>query len=331
MKTIYKKLIKICLVLSFLGIGLESCNNENNLQSMNNQPHTSKIIVTSDPSTNQQIDQTSQISPENSSIFPAIVVTNAMEGWNKNLKVDDVFYDLYIPPNYNQNSAKILPCVLVFPGWNFSRTSWVEHTKLVEYANQYKYALILPEMRKTLYESSYYPQTTLKWNQIPGGTFIKEKFIPAIAQKHNLLKKGNYNTLLGLSTGGRGVALIALENPDLFVAGASLSGDFSQENTPQDRLMTSVYGAYQSFPQRWTGRDNPQARVSEWKMPLYLAHGTADNVVPEAQSRLFYDALVRQNSSTIIVEYRSITGAGHDYNFWEGQLENVFEFIDQAQ
>jgi dipeptidyl aminopeptidase/acylaminoacyl peptidase len=66
-------------------------------------------------------------------------------------------------------------------------------------------------------------------------------------------------------------------------------------------------------------------------MPLYLAHGTADNVVPEAQSRLFYDALVRQNSSTIIVEYLSVTGAGHDYNFWEGQLENVFEFIDQAQ
>ena len=277
------------------------------------------------PPTKNTTSWTSQANP--TSPETPMVITNATVGWNKNLMVDNVPYDLYIPPNYSKVSEYILPCLLVLPGWNFARTSWVENTSLVEYAEQYGYALILPEMGKTLYESSYYPETTLKWYPVPGGKFIKEQFIPAIQQRHNLLKKGQHNTMLGLSTGGRGVALIALENPGLFVAGASLSGDFSQENTPTDRLMTAIYGSFSNFPERWQVKDNPQARVAEWSMPLYLAHGTADDIVPESQSRLFYQALVEYHGNTIPIKYNAIQGAGHDYKFWGGQLEEVFKFI----
>lgn len=259
----------------------------------------------------------------------SISLTNAHQGWNLNLEVDQVPYDLYIPLNYGEHTQKKLPCVLVLPGWNFPRTSWLDHSRLVDYADRYGYALILPEMGKTLYESEYYPQTTLKWHHIPGGKFIKEYFIPTIAQRHHLLQQGHDNMLLGLSTGGRGVALIALENPDLFVAGASLSGDFSQENMPDDNLMTAVYGAYTQYAQRWLGQDNPQARVKEWKMPLYLAHGTADQIVPEAQSRLFYEAIKAQHQDLIPLQYHAIAGAGHDYQFWHGQLEDIFQFLDQ--
>ncbi len=260
-----------------------------------------------------------------------IVITNATVGWNKNLMVDNVPYDLYIPTNYGEVSEYILPCLLVLPGWNVPRTVSVEKTSLVEYAEQYGYALILPEMDKTLYESSYYRETTLKWYPVPGGKFIKEQFIPTIQQRHNLLKPDQHNTMLGFSTGGRGVALIALENPELFVAGASLAGDFSQENTPKDRLMTAVYGPFTDFPQRWQGKDNPQARVAEWIMPLYLAHGTADNIVPESQSRLFYEALVEYHGDTIPVQYDAIEGAGHGSDFIEGQLDEVFQFIHRKR
>ncbi len=256
-------------------------------------------------------------------------VSNVKNGWNKNLKIDDVYYDIYIPSNYGKDSSRILPCLLVLPGWNYSRTSWIKNTNLLNTADKYGYALILPEMSKTIYESSYYPETKMKWNKVPGGKFIKERFIPEIQKRHNLLKQGQHNTLLGLSTGGRGVVLIALENPDLFVAAASLSGDFSQENTPNDRLMTSMYGSYQKFPQRWIGRDNPQARVEEWKIPLYLAHGTKDKIVPESQSRLFYNALIKIQAGKDLVEYQAVQGAGHDYKFWGGELEKVFIFFNK--
>ena len=92
--------------------------------------------------------------------------------------------------------------------------------------------------------------------------------------------------------------------------------------------MTSVYGSFTQFRQRWLGRDNPQARVSQWSMPLYLAHGTADNIVPESQSRLFYNALVRNGAEDLVVYY-PVNGAAHDYRFWGGQLPAVFQFLDR--
>ncbi len=276
------------------------------------------------PSCSAQNPQPPQLTNSENILTPApapkIITVNP--GWQKNLMVDDVPYDLYIPKNYRDRS------ILVLPGWNFPRTSWIENSDLVTKADQYGYALILPEMLQTLYESSYYPETNLKWNQVPGGKFMKERFIPTIQTRHHLLTPGSNNTLLGLSTGGRGVALVALENPGLFVAGASLSGDFSQENTPDDRLMTGVYGSYESFRERWLGRDNPMSRVSEWTIPLYLAHGIADDIVPESQSRLFYQALIKSHSG-LQVEYHPVPDAGHNYTFWSGQLPAVFNFFDK--
>jgi len=251
-------------------------------------------------------------------------------GWHKNLNIQGVLYDLYIPATHKSNLNR--PCILLLPGWNFPRTSWVKNTNLVAYADQYGYALLLPEMGKTIYENEYYPQTTLKWNtNFTGGKFIKEIFIPEIQKRHNLLKPGQDNMLLGLSTGGRGVVLIALENPGLFVAGASLSGDFNQTAIPSDRLMIAVYGPYDKFKQRWNGEDNPQTRVKEWVMPLYLAHGVKDNIVPESQSKSFYEALQKANpNNKQIVEYHPVGKAAHDYQFWGAQLEPVFKFFESV-
>jgi S-formylglutathione hydrolase FrmB len=307
-------MVKFLFFFSFLSLLTSSCSISNSTSVAQNSPPSMTPTLTNPNSDNAG-------SPSAPS---KLEVLNAQMGWNKNLMVDDVPYDLYIPKDYKNR------VVVVLPGWNFSRTSWIENAPLIQYAEQYGYALILPEMLQTLYESSYYPETNLKWNSMPGGKFIQDRFIPTIQQRHNLLKPGQNNTLLGLSTGGRGVALIALENPDLFVAGASLSGDFSQENTPEDRLMTAVYGSFSQFPERWQGRDNPMARATEWKMPLYLAHGTVDDIVPESQSRLFYQALIRNNNPALIVEYHPVEGAGHDYQFWGGQLPVVFNFFEKT-
>ncbi|TVQ41835.1 MAG: alpha/beta hydrolase [Gloeocapsa sp. DLM2.Bin57] len=260
---------------------------------------------------------------------PPLIMTQgdilSAKGWQKNLQVDDVFYDLYLPLNPPVGT------ILVLPGWNFPRTSWLENSDLAKYAQQYGYALILPEMSTTIYESSYYPETTMRWNAIPGLEFINTRFIPTIQARHNLLLPGQNNTLLGLSTGGRGVALIALSNPDLFVAGASLSGDFSQENMPTDNLMRAVYGDREEFGDRWLGVDNPQARIAEWKMPLFLTHGTADEVVPESQSRLFYEKYRELHGNNQIIEYYPREGAGHDYDFWNSQLEAIFNFWEKIR
>ena len=324
---------KLLFISTGLFAALSSCSTQeqtNVSKSLTSQDNSDTEILADNSTTQMPPNNLASNQEQKENQEKQLRITNANQGWNDALMVDDVPYDLYIPPNYGNDPDRILPCVLVLPGWDYSRTSWVENTELEKFANERGYALILPEMLQTLYASNYYPETELKWNQVPGGKFIKERFIKEIQTRHNLLRSGQHNTMLGLSTGGRGVALIALENPGLFVAGASLSGDFSQENTPQDRLMTAVYGPIAYFPDRWTGRDNPQSRADEWNMPLYLAHGTADDIVPESQSRLFYEALKQHHDNNIRIEYNAVQGAGHDYQFWGGQLKEVFDFFDDT-
>ncbi len=251
--------------------------------------------------------------------------TNLVTGWNKNLRVEGVAYDIYLPPRYRGRN------LLVLPGWKFPKEDWIRKSPLLSYAERHGYLLILPEMHTTLYASRYYPETKLKWNPVPGGEFLRKHLFPALQKRHSLLLPGEKNYLLGLSTGGRGVALIALEHPGLFRAGAALSGDFAQEKMPHDRLMTLLYGPFEKFPERWTGRDNPRRRAKEWSMPLYLAHGKADRVVPGEQSRLFYEALIRENKGELPVFYRAVEGAGHDYDFWGGELPGVFHFFETGK
>jgi len=249
--------------------------------------------------------------------------SNLQSGWNRNLNIGGVPYDIYVPTNFRSRA------LLLLPGWNFPKTGWIDNTRIVAFAEKFGYALAAPEMLRTVYESEYFPETTLKWNPVPGGRFIKEIFLPELRKRHGLFNAGQNNAILGLSTGGRGVALVSLENPGIFRAAAALSGDFSQENMPGDNLMRALYGPIPSFRARWTGRDNPMSRVAEWQIPLYLSHGRSDTVVPEAQSRLFYEALKKQGSSLRVV-YDAVENQGHDYRFWDGRLDAVFNFFEEA-
>lgn len=231
-----------------------------------------------------------------------------------------ILVDVYVPddPSFNGD-------ILVLPGWNFPRDDWYRRTDIRSFADKKSFRLIFPDMGKTLYESRYYPETKMKWAATPGGRWVKECLIPAM-QKRGLLLPGGKNYLLGLSTGGRGVALVSLGNPGLFRAGASLSGDFDQSAIPGDRLMTAVYGPFARFRDRWIGEDNAQKRIAEWKMPVYLSHGRMDRVVPFSQTETFYRAL-RKAWPDLTVVFHDPDGAGHDYAYWGSELGPVFDFF----
>lgn len=249
-------------------------------------------------------------------------------GWFKDMNVGGVPYDLYIPSRY---SGLV---VLVLPGWNYPKHQWPEkNPQMIELAELYGAALIFPEMLVSIYASEYYEQTTRRWHaRHPGGEYIREFFIPMMQTRHGLLTESTFNALIGLSTGGRGVALIALENPDVFQAGSALSGDFDQSLKTTDRLMTAHYGSYEEYEDRWLGRDNPAMRVSEWSMPIYIAHGEQDRIVPESQSAHFYSELLKAaggESANII--YNKVEDAGHDYDFWGAELVPSFKFFDRIR
>lgn len=229
--------------------------------------------------------------------------------------------DVYVP----EGEGRYRGDVLVLPGWNFPRTEWQRKTGLLIIARDKRLRLIFPEMGKSLYESRYFPETRLRWAATPGGLWVKELLIPEL-QRYGFLVPGGRNFLLGLSTGGRGVALVHLSNPGVFKAGAALSGDFDQTAMPADRLMSSVYGPYSSFRGRWSGIDNPRKMIRSWSMPLYLGHGRRDAVVPFSQTEDFYLALKETHPKLKLI-FNAPESAGHDFAYWGSEVRPVIDFF----
>lgn len=257
-------------------------------------------------------------------------------GYHQNLIVDGVHYDLFVPAPVESEenkdkgeNAQAYRLLLVLPGWKFDKSRWIKETDLQEYARRHSMILVLPQMNTSIYASSYFPETRMKWHSQPGLKFINERFLPEMRKRHGLFLAGKQNYLLGLSTGGRGVALIALSNPGLFLAGASFSGDFDQSVMPSDKLMAAVYGPFERFSGRWRTIDNPVNSAAEWNMPIYLSHGTADGIVPPDQTRRFHDAIARARGKEVDVQLNMLKGAAHDFSFWNEQLGPAFDFFSR--
>lgn len=243
-----------------------------------------------------------------------ILLPDAAQNPGKQIPVDLVICDSSCTKN-----------ILVLPGWNFSRTRWIQETSLRSEACKRGYNLILPEMTVTIYESHYYPETKRKWAQTPGSQWIKEILIPHL-QKNGLFLEYQYNVVMGLSTGGRGAVLTALYNKGIFKAAASLSGDFDQTRMKHDKLMTAVYGPYAQFKDRWQTVDNPYYMIDQWEIPLYLGHGTKDTVVPFEQTKIFNEALKKSKPDVKIVF--NPCECGHDFTYWNSEVVPVLEFFD---
>lgn len=231
--------------------------------------------------------------------------------------------DIYIP-----GAKEINGTILVLPGWNFSRERWHKETEILKYADKTGYRAVFPEMGVSCYESEYFPETARRWSFMPGGKWIREILIPELRKKYGILKSGDKNFLLGLSTGGRGVLLVSLQNQGLFIAGATLSGDSNQFLMPEDRLMAGQYGPYEKFKDRWLTVDNPEeaAKNGKWKMPLYIGHGKADKVSPFDQSRSLYYTLKNKYPDLKVI-FNEPENEGHDFKYWGSEIKPVFEFF----
>lgn len=218
--------------------------------------------------------------------------------------------------------------MLILPGWNFSRNDWCQQSTLCHRALRDGYRIVMPEMGKSIYSSSFFPESRKDWQKYPTRTWLTDTLIPTLQQDYCLFEMGNKNFVLGLSTGGRGVVLVCLHTGTLFTAGAALSGDYDQTLMAGDNLMRGVYGDYATFPERWEGMDNPAMQAAKFRTPLYLGHGKKDDVVPYTQTEHFYEQLAKQNPK-LEVMLNLAEEMGHDYDYWNGEVGNMLGFFSE--
>jgi len=239
---------------------------------------------------------------------------------NQTLIISGIEVDILVP------SGEAKGDVLVLPGWNFDKQKWCNESNLCRESLEKRFRLILPQMGKSIYASSLYPETRKDWQTYPQLSWVIDSLIPQLQDEYCILIEGQKNFMLGLSTGARGVILIGLNTGKLFTATAVLSGDYDQTKMTEDNLMKGYYGDYNQFPERWTGSDNPVARVEEWKLPIYLGHGKKDKVVPPEQTELFYNELIKHHPQ-LDVKLNMPNQAEHDFEYWGSEGDNVLRFF----
>ena len=251
--------------------------------------------------------------------FSALIM-NAQNDVDTTVIVGSVPVDFHFPPGPPGGA------ILVLPGWNFSRTDICNKSGFCIQAMKQGYVLVLPEMLKSVYSSALFPETRTDWRHYPTLHWITDTLIPFCRKQFQIFNERGKNFLYGISTGARGVVLVAENTGSLFLAGAALSGDYDQTTMQADRLMTGTYGPYDHFKDRWEGPDNPSLHSNRLKIPLYLAHGKRDAVVPCQQSIDFSRKITTEEPGMGHILHLCDT-CGHNYAFWNSQTDDVFLFF----
>jgi dienelactone hydrolase len=217
--------------------------------------------------------------------------------------------------------------LLILQGFAFPKDDWCKKSSLCKKALAAGYTLIMPEMRKSNYMSQLYPQTRADWKKEPQKHWLTDSLFSFLQNKYCLLLPTQNNFIVGLSTGARGVAVVALEKPELFRAAAALSGDYEQSKIPQDRVHIGYMGSYQQYPKRWREEENIVFQIKRWKTPIYIGHGKLDKVCPYQQSQLFYEALVKHHPE-LRVKLNLPAQYAHDYRYWDYEVDNILAFFE---
>lgn len=214
--------------------------------------------------------------------------------------------------------------ILALPGWNYPYSHWCDSTNLCQLAKRNGYDLVMPTMGKTIYSDSIYPQTKQDWKGEVTRKWINEVMIPMLQKDLDVLLDQESNKIIGISTGGRGALLLAIDHPGLFDAGASLSGDFEMSNFPNDNLYIGFFGPFSKHKDIWMGIENPLNQMNELETPFYFAHGSKDNIVP-----LKHLLFLKEEIDTVENVINVVTDGKHDYTLWRMETEKAFLFFEK--
>lgn len=257
--------------------------------------------------------------------------------WLRNVKVnfdkgekDYVVMQIYFPKGYKKGDK--IRTLIALHDYDGNLRDWETNSSIERQADKYNMAIVCPNMRRTLYESKYYPETINKWASIPGGQFVGEVLLKFLQKNFNLAKGKKRTGILGFSTGGRGALLTAAHYNGKFSAAAGLSGIYDQSSMPKERHLISVYGEYKNFKDRWEKEDNVLQMASKFKnISVFIGHGGKDHRVPSGQSFVLSLKLktLKKKYGGYDFVYHIKKKYHHDWKVWRLMLDPMMEFFDK--
>lgn len=253
-----------------------------------------------------------------------IVNVPALENSTKTVPVK-----LYIPKDYSKNSRTII----ALHDYDGSMNSWQNNTNIAYYANMYNMVIVCPNMPKTVYESQFFDETTVKWNEMPAALWIGTILIPYLKNTVGLKIDKNSLGVCGFSIGARGALRIGEMYSDTVGAIACLSGYYDMLAHVKNNMFVAVYGRYNDNPQRWAAIDNAIDDAKNLKnVAVFLAHGNKDSRVPMEQSFMLavkLKQLQKEQKSGYNFTFVEKKYKMHDWNFCQSVLPEMMAFFNE--
>jgi len=242
---------------------------------------------------------------------------------------DTVPVKIYFPKEYSQNSRTII----ALHDYDGSMNSWQNNTNIAYYANMYNMVIVCPNMPRTVYESQFFDETTIRWNEMPAAVWIGNILMPYLKNTVGLKIAKNSLGVCGFSIGARGALRIGELYADTVGAIACLSGYYDMLSHTKNKMFVAVYGKYNDNSQRWATVDNAIDDAKNLKdVAVFLAHGNKDSRVPMEQSfmlALKLKQLQKEQKSGYNFTFVEKKYKMHDWNFCQSVLPEMMAFFNE--
>lgn len=205
---------------------------------------------------------------------------------------------------YQETYKNKLPLLILLHGFSGDHTSWLHSSKVEVYAEEHGIAVVMINGENKYYlnnqSEKYYDFIETELKDYLYGTFP-------------ISSKRDDNFIAGLSMGGYGALYHGFSNPEAYRAIGAFSPAVKLANLSKSGIKVD------STPLR-------QLMINHKKeLPdIYLAIGSEDFLLP--QNIKFMKHL---EDSHIKSTCKIVPGYGHEWKFWDIELENFMNYIDK--
>ncbi|GIP38027.1 endo-1,4-beta-xylanase [Paenibacillus sp. J31TS4] len=245
-------------------------------------------------------------------------------------------YYLFLPPSYEAEPERRYPVVYLLHGRYDSEISWPVRGSAYETADRLMRSGAIPEAILVMPSDGGYDRGTYYMDWYDGSGRFEQYFvhdlIPHIDRMYRTLPGRETRAIGGLSMGGYGSLLLALRNPDLFVAASSMSGALGM--MPDSAHLHLAPDWQEAELARIAGPlDGPYAQehnlaflarrvlAGEHRPSLAFDCGTEDFLLPA--NRWLKGELESMGYPFV---YREYPGA-HTWAYWTEHLEDTLVFL----
>ncbi|MCR5716522.1 MAG: esterase family protein [Lachnospiraceae bacterium] len=220
---------------------------------------------------------------------------------------------------------KGLPVVYLLHGAYGDNNSWMRFSSVERYAQAHNCIAVMAGVTNSFYQDMVHGPKYF--------TFMTQELPAYITELFPASKKREDTYIAGFSMGGYGAYYLALSRPDLYCKTASMSGALDLPETIRGALQNTAESPFAirdifANPEHIEG--SPQdlmhlvkENLNKGTLPkLYQACGTEDFLYRSNQK--IHKELMDLG---VDVTYREVEGYGHAWDFWDREIERIFDWF----